>query len=354
MSRAWNIFNEIRSKEVAYIDDMIKNQISEELFLDYKCVATPNGGVKLSDDDKRNLGKAISGFGNSDGGVVVWGVDCRMIKGVGDVPVGYQADTPGPLKSFSPNWFKSILENFTSGTTLPSHQGVQHISLTRPEKNDGVVVTYVPAGTSVPYRSISDGKDVYYIRSGSDFRPAPHAVLAALFGQRPQPVINIFCNISPQNHEYEAPQSDHVLWVNLEVTLKNVGRGMAEDLFMLIDVTSTPFACKHHPFDIKNWQLDVDKSSSWKGPRMAVTRPLSSRLPPGGSLTFCFELVEQHPLRDFSVEITAGSPGGPSDYKQILVGHANIEEACAIYSETPREDRHRRKVMEAIAAKLSL
>ena len=76
MGRAEELFIRIRERGAAEVHAMINAKIVEELFLDYKQSSTPLPGVKLSDDDRKNLAKAIAGFGNSEGGVVVWG--CRL------------------------------------------------------------------------------------------------------------------------------------------------------------------------------------------------------------------------------------------------------------------------------------
>ena len=46
----------------------------ENLHLDFKTLSGP--GLSAS-DDRHNFAKALSGFANSDGGIVVWGVDAR-------------------------------------------------------------------------------------------------------------------------------------------------------------------------------------------------------------------------------------------------------------------------------------
>lgn len=46
----------------------------ENLHLDFKTLASSH---LRSADDKHNFAKALSGFANSDGGIVVWGVDAR-------------------------------------------------------------------------------------------------------------------------------------------------------------------------------------------------------------------------------------------------------------------------------------
>jgi hypothetical protein len=51
----------------------------------------------------------------------------------------------------------------------------------------GIVATYVPKSSHAPHQLAGEGK--YVIRAGSDFVPAPHGVVAGLFGRPPHPVI---------------------------------------------------------------------------------------------------------------------------------------------------------------------
>ena len=73
MDRAEDIFNRIVEKGEPAIDDFIVARTSEELFLDFKRSSDNGAGNQLSQDDRNNLAKAISGFGNSESGVIVWG-----------------------------------------------------------------------------------------------------------------------------------------------------------------------------------------------------------------------------------------------------------------------------------------
>jgi hypothetical protein len=76
MDRAEEIFNRINEKGEAAIDDFILTRASEELFLAFKRSSDNGAGRILSQTDRNNLAKAVSGFGNSEGGVIVWGIDC--------------------------------------------------------------------------------------------------------------------------------------------------------------------------------------------------------------------------------------------------------------------------------------
>ena len=86
MSRAEDIFQKLIYFGEDAIDEFIINQQTEELFLDFKqAVSVGKNFVTLHRDDRKNLSKAISGFGNSEGGVIIWGVDCARDNEIGDV-----------------------------------------------------------------------------------------------------------------------------------------------------------------------------------------------------------------------------------------------------------------------------
>jgi len=58
----------------ADIERFIKEGKEEDLHLDFKTV---NAADLKSGSDRKNFAKALSGFANSDGGIVVWGVVAR-------------------------------------------------------------------------------------------------------------------------------------------------------------------------------------------------------------------------------------------------------------------------------------
>src|SRR5436305_9630616 len=56
------------------LTDWVKQGQEEHVQLDFKTVASAD----LSrGEDKKNLAKALAGFANGDGGIVVWGIDAR-------------------------------------------------------------------------------------------------------------------------------------------------------------------------------------------------------------------------------------------------------------------------------------
>jgi len=176
MGRAEELFDRISKQGVEAIDALISDRQSEELFLDFKRSADDGAGTKLHLNDRQNLAKAISGFGNSEGGIILWGIDCRNKPSIGDVA---QAQVP----IHNPKQFKSWLEGAISGCTVPAHKGVRHQEIELASEK-GFVITQVPMSFLAPHQCLHDLR--YYMRAGSDFSPVPHAVLAGMFGRRPQ------------------------------------------------------------------------------------------------------------------------------------------------------------------------
>jgi hypothetical protein len=86
MGRAEEIFEKIKDQGEAAIDEFILVRQSEELYLDFKRSADNGRGPRvLHENDRNNLAKAVSGFGNSEGGVIVWGVDTSVDGDSADV-----------------------------------------------------------------------------------------------------------------------------------------------------------------------------------------------------------------------------------------------------------------------------
>lgn len=188
MGRAEDIFNRMVLESDKAIDDFIAARESEDLFLDFKRSSDNGAGTRLSDGDRNNLAKAISGFGNSEGGVLVWGVDCSR-----DVDGSDVARCKSPIQNVSR--YRSWLEGAVSGCTIPPHSGVRSQPISLDGQGNGFVVTLIPKSNCAPHQVV--GKLQYYIRAGSDFVPAPHQVLAGMFGRRPQPTVFAMFTVVP-------------------------------------------------------------------------------------------------------------------------------------------------------------
>ncbi|MDP3297813.1 MAG: ATP-binding protein [Thermodesulfovibrionia bacterium] len=256
MGRAEDIFEKIIKDGEIAINEFILARKSEELFLDFKRSADNGSGSKLNDIDREHLAKAISGFGNSEGGVIVWGIDCSKDKDHADV-----AHTKYPVQNVKR--FVSWLEGVVFGCTVPPHTKVQHHYIVLENKDDGFVATLIPKSDHAPHQIAVHGKlqYQYYIRAGSNFERTPHAVLAGMFGRRPQP--HVFHNfvIGP------ADLLDEKVKIQVGFMIRNQGPGIASDLFINALVISIPGD------NCKVWFEIVDQNN-WMG-QFAFERQIS-------------------------------------------------------------------------------
>lgn len=179
MSRAHELFERLRNGECSALEQLLADHEPESLFLDFKCSPQDGSSKNLAPDDNKNLSKAISGFANSSGGIIVWGVNCRR-----DSATGNEVAKKQPL--LDAGGFNSKLQAAVSRTTIPPHPGVQVLFFDEPGQSPaGYVVVYVPQSLIGPIRALVSNH--YHVRTGSDFSFLPHDVLAGMFGRVPQP-----------------------------------------------------------------------------------------------------------------------------------------------------------------------
>jgi hypothetical protein len=222
MGYAEELFDRIIDGGGKAIDGFIADRQSEELYLDFKRSADNGASHKLHQNDRNNLGKAISGFGNSEGGVIVWGVDCKEIAEKGDV-----AYAKHPIQN--PKRFKSWLESRVSGCTVPAHRGVRHQEI---EAGDGTgyVATLIPQSLLAPHQCVPECR--YYMRAGSDFSPVPHAVLAGMFGRRPQAILSHSWRLDDPQFDPSRQPRDPAAKIVAHLNIRNRGPGIARDLYV--------------------------------------------------------------------------------------------------------------------------
>ena len=222
MGRAEELFHSIQSDGIAAIEQFITERRSEELFLDFKRSADDGNLKNLHVNDLNNYGRAISGFGNSSGGVIVWGIDCSDLGDGSDV-----ARAKRPIED--PKRFVSWLEKKTSGRTLPAHSEVIHHAIEIPGQTKGFVITLVPKSDWAPHQEINS--KCYFMRVGSNFEPVPHGILEGFFGRRIQAKIV---------HKFLVKAGQDNIEIQLGLSLRNEGRGLAEHAFLNADIITCP------------------------------------------------------------------------------------------------------------------
>ncbi len=338
MGRAEDIFEKIRREGFKAIDEFIITRKYEELFLDFKRSADRGAGKFLHSSDRENLAKAISGFGNSEGGVIVWGVDCARTKEGADV-----AGSRFPI--LDTKKYASWIEGAISSCTVPPHVGIQSHIVNIEDTDEGYVVTYIPRSDNAPHQVVLNGKYQYqyFIRAGSSFVHIPHAVLAGLFGRRPQP--NVFPMFTVGPARIEAERGD-AIGMQIGILLSNKGPGVASDLFINVVIINSPG-------DSCILSIEPIKSNKWDG-HFAFSRILHMmseagvRLAPEAFYQPCVINLSLKPpyQKDLDIQINCGCGQSPA-YK-LKIGNKKeiIESLCndfmaKITNRTIKEkDRH--------------
>lgn len=159
------------------IQKWIEEQRGEDLHLDFK--QTRDESLAKA-GTRKMLAKAISGFANSDGGLIVWGVGTETDRKTG---TDY-ASAEAPLSDAKS--FCSRLHELTGEAVSPTVDGVDHRFL-----RSGFAVTLVPASDSGPHMA-KFGLDRYYKRSGSSVYRMEHFDVADMFGRRPSPDLSVW------------------------------------------------------------------------------------------------------------------------------------------------------------------
>ena len=177
MSRATDLFDRIVKEGLTSIDRLIADQAAEELFVEFKGSADSVSKNRLSDDDSSNFARAISAFGNSEGGLLLWGVDARASSSSGEL------SKKAPLDDAA--GFRKRLEAAISRLTSPVHHGIQNVVVLETGGPTGYVATLIPKADFAPIRTLTGKNPNYFIRAGDSFLAAPHAVLEGMFGRRP-------------------------------------------------------------------------------------------------------------------------------------------------------------------------
>lgn len=312
LARSEDLFQRIKLGGLEAIDQMIAVATSEELFLDFKRSGTPVVASKLGENDRSNLAKAISGFGNSEGGVIVWGLDCRPDANGADV-VGERHPIQNPQR------FRSWLEGAVGGLTVPPHGKVEHIVVLVSDET-GFVITHVPKSDHAPHQTVKDSR--YFIRSGSNFLPTPHAVLSGMFGRRPQPrVWHSFLAGSP-----EPLGSNGIKW-DLGVFLHNGGAGIASFPFMNLMVYETPSDKTEISFDPPN-------QSTWAGTfsfgrKMNLIAKPDIRLAPGAEIPGIIMRIALYPPYKSGLRLAGqcGADGSETFPIEIKASQQTIDDA---------------------------
>lgn len=173
-SLASEFFQKLKNErsQSAYLSSFVNSNppTVETEWLDFK------GAERLPDNKAKEIfSQALSGFANNQGGVLVFGLDCRKD---GDPAV----DRVSALSLVDqPDAFASRLMELHHQANEPPVLGVEILTIPHHEAaGKGFVVCYIPESPFRPHRTEFGGRQ-YWIRAGDDFIIPSVSILRNLF-----------------------------------------------------------------------------------------------------------------------------------------------------------------------------
>lgn len=211
MGEPERIFDSVNTS--SELQNFIDNE-PESLYVDFKEVANPDKPMKNS-DDKANFAKALSGFANSNGGVLIWGVhEDKNQKG---------EVTKREIKSFKGvSKFIETLNDRAGKWVDPSVDGYDAKPIWTNEQDDeGAVKVIIPKSDKTPHLNREDHR--FWCRSGSNFMKMELFQIDDMFGRRPKPKLEV------NKREIIKNQTDGSY--SLRIGIVNNGKGSAHNVY---------------------------------------------------------------------------------------------------------------------------
>jgi hypothetical protein len=202
------------------IENFVLSRQEEHVSLDFKTVS--DAELK-KEGDKKHLAESISGFANSAGGLVIWGVGTEKVAGQ-DV-----ASKAVPIPNV--RHFVTRLDDVTPFVVSPTLDGVTHRAFERSD-GSGFAATFVPESDAGPHMALL-GHDRFFKRAGDRFYRMAQFDVADMFGRRQRPLLSLDYVL-----QFGASQwrdvTRHEIHILLSVT--NAGRASAVAPYVRLEV----------------------------------------------------------------------------------------------------------------------
>lgn len=173
---ARDLFEQFQKRGYSRIKEALDGNEEEQSYLDFK----QHPRTSSSNDPgnwRKIFGKEASGFANSEGGCLVWGIEEIKGKGLFDKPIP------------DVNEFYRELLDASFSILAPKLEGIEHFEILHPGGNgSGYVVSYIPRSETKPHMSTAKDHNVYFIRVGSSTGAMSHDLVRAymLASARPE------------------------------------------------------------------------------------------------------------------------------------------------------------------------
>lgn len=255
-------FNSI--KKYSDLETLVHDGTAEDQSLECKLINSPSG---FSQNLEAELRKEISGFANTNGGVIAFGLDCDNKRGIDVItqicPIGQIKDFESKFKVKAPLLVRQRIDFETK--------------IIRKKKADtkGVLLAFIYPSAGDPIQA-SDGK--FYLRVGDQTPEMPYEVLKRMFIGSYSPDLDVEIDF-----KYVSFKSDSFVW-EIPMTLVNNSNFPAKNTRILLHVPSQKNVVdvkapryvdigNVNRFSPKGWYFSLDISGN-------IYKSISLSLPP--------------------------------------------------------------------------
>jgi hypothetical protein len=224
-------FNSIDIQE---IDRFVSEQQEENINIEFKTVNHPSHNSSNRDYDRNNLSKVISGFANSNGGIVIWGIKASLNEKGQDV-----AKELKPIMELTK--FLNFLNRSEGQVVIPTVIGIEHTKI-ETSYDEGFIKTYIPASDNAPHMALNGDKH-YYKRSGDSFSICEHYDIMDMLNRKTTPTLEVMI-LDRTDGGIGAGKKQY----SKVIAIKNTSRSIAKFPYLKMEV-NPPFYMAEYGLD---------------------------------------------------------------------------------------------------------
>ncbi len=234
---AQELLSGLLSRGESKLTELVEDRHQEGLHVEFKLKYDPTR-VDLDDSDKKNLGKVLSSFSNSEGGLLIWGIGTSRVASA-DV-----ASEVRPIANIRK--FANILADLSVSYLSPKNSGIEvHTILTEAAPNSGIAVLVVPPGPNRPYMSNAPTHRKYFQRTSTNTLELEHFQVADLFAANRNAMLTVRFTIQTASYTKDGT-------LEISFHLSNTGIVGAEYPYVWFQVPEQLHIIGISPFDRAN------------------------------------------------------------------------------------------------------
>ncbi len=205
------------------IEELIFQGESEGIYLECKSPTVPT----LDKAKKVHLARALSGFSNTEGGIIIWGVSTTKHEH-STLDILSQIEEIGNCDNFSKQ-----IESSIPTLTIPSITNSLTKVIKKSKKDSrGIIITYIPKSLGDPVQS--NKEEYFYFRNGDEFTKLPYEMLKRLFASTESPDLHIVFDSRLVNVKGNG------VW-EIPIILKNNSSAIAEYVEVLVEIKNEDY-----------------------------------------------------------------------------------------------------------------